>query len=116
MEKVNLSQKQADMLEVARNWYSTEKIMELYISPQIRPAGMRLLKELDIGTLVSALIHGYEIQLTAEEKAVKYYEDLTKKVEDESLPHHEKEWAMMQSIAVREVLDLLGIKIQGINE
>lgn len=115
MEKVKLSQKQASMLEVAKSWYSTEKIMELYITPQIRPIGMSFLRELDIDTLVGALIHGYEIQLSADEKAVKYYEDLTKKLEDESLPLQEKEWAMMQRIAVSELLNLLEIKIKGIN-
>lgn len=57
--------------------------------------------------LLSALVNGYTIEQTPEEKVREYYEDRRLS--------HAGSIADYQADAVKETLNLLGIKIEGIN-
>lgn len=59
---------------------------------------------IDIMTLASALINGYEVEKTPEEKVREYYES-----------HGGSPSAEERKAAIRETLYKLGIKIEGVN-
>ncbi|MGM0967011.1 MAG: hypothetical protein ACQEWR_00415 [Bacillota bacterium] len=76
-----------------------------------------VLNELSIVSLAAALINGYEIIMSSEEKVRKYYEYLERrwgearyKIDVESRLHFTSKMD-----GVRETLDRLGIKIEGVN-
>lgn len=62
------------------------------------------LEDLDIMTLAAALINGYEVEKTPEEKVREYYES-----------HGGSPSAEERKAAIRETLYKLGIKIEGVN-
>ena len=59
---------------------------------------------IDIMTLAAALINGYEVEKTPEEKVREYYES-----------HGGSPSAEERKAAIRETLYKLGIKIEGVN-
>jgi len=59
---------------------------------------------IDIMTIAAALINGYEVEKTPEEKVREYYES-----------YGGSPSAMEWKEAVQDTLDLLGIKIEGVN-
>jgi len=59
---------------------------------------------IDIMTIAAALINGYEVEKTPEEKVREYYES-----------YGGSPSAMERKEAVQDTLDLLGIKIEGVN-
>ncbi|TWM68763.1 DUF1642 domain-containing protein [Bacillus licheniformis] len=59
---------------------------------------------IDIMTLAAALINGYEVEKTPEEKVREFYES-----------HGGSPSAMERKAAIRETLYKLGIKIEGVN-
>ncbi|QII48106.1 DUF1642 domain-containing protein [Bacillus paralicheniformis] len=59
---------------------------------------------IDIMTLAAALINGYEVEKTLEEKVREYYES-----------HGGSPSAEERKAAIRETLCKLGIKIEGVN-
>ncbi|GIN27886.1 hypothetical protein EI976_20635 [Bacillus licheniformis] len=62
------------------------------------------LEDLDIMTLAAALINGYEVEKTPEEKVREFYES-----------HGGSPSAEERKAAIRETLYKLGIKIEGVN-
>lgn len=72
------------------------------------------LNELDIMTLAAALINGYEVKKTPEEKVREYYESLWSDYCDSDDPFIEVACESARA-AVKETLNLLGIKIEGVN-
>ncbi|RDY88711.1 hypothetical protein [Bacillus amyloliquefaciens] len=72
------------------------------------------LNDLDILTLAAALVNGYEIEKTPEEKVRAYYVKLER---DRQLAWWQEEENRLESMkkAVRETLDATGIKIEGVN-
>ncbi|MCI4129410.1 hypothetical protein [Bacillus haynesii] len=62
------------------------------------------LNDLDLMTLAAALINGYEVEKTPEEKVREFYES-----------HGGSPSAMERKAAIRETLYKLGIKIEGVN-
>lgn len=72
------------------------------------------LNELDIMTLAAALVNGYEVEKTPEEKLREYYESLWSDYCDSDDPFIEVACESARA-AVKETLNLLGIKIEGVN-
>nr|MDH3082642.1 hypothetical protein [Bacillus subtilis] len=72
------------------------------------------LNELDIMTLATALVNGYEVEKTPEEKLREYYESLWSDYCDSDDPFIEVACESARA-AVNETLNLLGIKIEGVN-
>jgi len=73
------------------------------------------LKDLDIMTLAAALINGYEVEKTPEEKVRELYATNYQRHE-QSMPHS-KEDIFTSGVAegIRSTVDCLGIKIEGVN-
>ncbi|MCY7954718.1 hypothetical protein MOB72_08120 [Bacillus licheniformis] len=69
---------------------------------------------IDIMTLAAALINGYEVDKTPEEKVREYYEDLCDEFDRAYWSSDELKY-LCKKQAVRETLDKLGIKIEGVN-
>lgn len=72
----------------------------------------------DFSLLASALVNGYEVEATSEEQLREFYRDLiSRAVSRDSHEHSAGENVFWKKArAVRETLDILGIKIEGINE
>ncbi|MGG2979471.1 DUF1642 domain-containing protein [Bacillus licheniformis] len=73
------------------------------------------LNNLDIMTFAAALINGYEVKKTPEEKVREYYATNYQR-HKQSMPHS-KDDIFTSGVAegVRNTLDCLGIKIEGVN-
>lgn len=61
------------------------------------------LNETPLDTVIKALYIGYEVEKTPEEKVAVYYEELRREYEHDAMA------------AVHSTLNLLGIKIEGVN-
>lgn len=65
--------------------------------------------------LLSALVNGYEIECTPEEKLREYYEGLVEVCNDTLNDNLTRDLAAYESAGVFKTLDILGITIEGIN-
>ncbi|NRF01228.1 hypothetical protein HRF55_10530 [Bacillus subtilis] len=75
------------------------------------------LNQLDIMTLAAALVNGYEVEKTPEEKVREYYEK-TERTRDERQSAGDIEGKRFHGGVMNGIcntLDLLGIKIEGVN-
>ncbi|MEC1507036.1 hypothetical protein P9D42_15430 [Bacillus haynesii] len=72
------------------------------------------LNDLDLMTLAAALINGYEVEKTPEEKVREYYEELCDEFDCAYWSSDEIKY-LCKKQAVRETLDKLGMKIEGVN-
>ncbi|WP_432661346.1 hypothetical protein [Bacillus subtilis] len=72
------------------------------------------LNDLDIMTLAAALVNGYEVEKTPEEKVREYHRSLVCDME-RALSYAEEGNYRSAIEAVEETLGLLGIKIEGVN-
>ncbi|WGD77715.1 hypothetical protein P5643_13950 [Bacillus subtilis] len=72
------------------------------------------LNDLDIMTLAAALVNGYEVEKTPEEKVREYFESLWSDYCNSDDPFIEVACESARA-AVNETLNLLGIKIEGVN-
>ncbi|WP_168748460.1 hypothetical protein [Bacillus mojavensis] len=73
------------------------------------------LAKLDLLTLAAALVNGYEVEATPEERVREYYYDL-RRAEDRLEERGESGSQFRQGWqSVEETLNLLGIKIEGVN-
>ncbi|WP_310877003.1 hypothetical protein [Priestia megaterium] len=67
-------------------------------------------------TYYNALQHGYERELSPEEKVLNYYEGINREMTASMGNLHLYAKSMSQLNAVTKVLNLLGIEIKGINK
>lgn len=65
--------------------------------------------------LLSALINGFYFELTPEEKVREYYEGLMRAEDSQEIAGHSGSQFRQGWQSVRHTLELLGIKIEGIN-
>ncbi|MGY5350536.1 hypothetical protein [Bacillus subtilis] len=72
------------------------------------------INDLDLLTLAAALVNGYEVKKTPEEKVREYYESLWSDYCDSDDSFIEVACESARA-AVKESLNLLGIKIEGVN-
>ncbi|MCY8291565.1 hypothetical protein MOD67_13850 [Bacillus licheniformis] len=73
------------------------------------------LNELDLATLAAALINGYEVEKTPEEKVREYFKELSTDIQH-YLEFGERELAetkMAERATALKILDLLGMKVVG---
>jgi len=65
-------------------------------------------------TLAAALLNGYEVEKTPEEKVKAYYDELCDYYDRAHQSSDELEYVCKKQ-AVRKTLDCLGIEIEGVN-
>jgi hypothetical protein len=70
----------------------------------------------NLETYMTALINGYEIEKSPEEKVREYYESHMNQVELTEHLSYEEGYVDGVIDAVEETLNLLGIKIEGVND
>lgn len=119
--KPTITKEQADAIEVLR---STRDLTDEWIlleyadvhfgsssddTPEFQP-----IASMDLMTLAAALVNGYEVKKTPEEKVREYYESLWSDNCDSDDPFIEVACESARA-AVKETLNLLGIKIEGVN-
>ncbi|PRS16610.1 hypothetical protein QNH18_16990 [Bacillus paralicheniformis] len=99
-----ITKEQADALLglYAEEW-SKEHVLEYHVTREWTDR-FSPLNDLDLITLAAALINGYEVEKTPEEKVREYYES-----------HGGSPSAEERKAAIRETLYKLGIKIEGVN-
>jgi len=108
-EKVTVTKEVAEALyEVERNYISTGITLNFHVTKGLS-GKYAPLQTLDIEDLAKALINGYEVEKTPEEKVSEYY----RKHELCTLELSDKYNGIR--IGIRTTLDLLGINIEGVN-
>ncbi|MGD7032721.1 hypothetical protein ACPZJV_16420 [Bacillus velezensis] len=69
--------------------------------------------ELDIMTLAAALVNGYEVEATPEEKVREFYKDF--EVDPQTFPAETHFRNKECQRVIKSTLNLLGIKVEGVN-
>ncbi|MED0759107.1 hypothetical protein P4S93_18305 [Aneurinibacillus thermoaerophilus] len=114
MEKVKLTKAQADALEIAKSLKAYQNDISSLLIAHIshsggecwaKEMGLHPLNHLDVETFARAVIVGYEVEMTPEEKVREKYESVD--------PWETYGNAYRQ--AIRDTLNILGIKIEGVN-
>lgn len=120
--KALVTEEQARSIEFLRGvGYSDEKIMSMYVDDALGYIEMQhgrsvgCLYDLDALRFATALVNGYEVEKTPEEKVREYYATNYQRHE-QSLPRSKDDfYTSGVAEGVRSTLDLLGIKIEGVN-
>lgn len=112
MEKVTVSKEVAEAIEDVRQYYSkAEIIANIYNGRQgaiygtNMPTLIEYAKHNGIETLMRALVIGYQVEQTPEERVREFYESFNAEI----MEH------VYARTAIRSTLALLGITIEGIN-
>ncbi|XAG96154.1 hypothetical protein U7128_000218 [Bacillus phage KKP_4050] len=122
--KALVTEEQARSIEFLRGvGYSDEKIMSMYVDDALGYIEMQhgrsvgCLYDLDALRFATALVNGYEVEKTPEEQIKEYHEEALKchreskyEWDVESMQYHSG-----RIDGVRKTLDILGIKIEGVN-
>ncbi|MEC2215100.1 hypothetical protein [Bacillus velezensis] len=103
--KPTLTKEQAEALDAQKFANYEEYILIAACSGEFKGTSIG---ELDIMTLAAALVNGYEVEKTPEEKVREYFEKLWADYCDTNEIEIAKE-------TIINTLDLLGIKIEGVN-
>ncbi|MCY8191494.1 hypothetical protein MOC62_07730 [Bacillus spizizenii] len=109
--KPTITKEQAEELETMRRTGGRDKHILMAACDNV--LGGKLAK-LDLLTLAAALVNGYEVEKTPEEKVREYFESLWADYCDSDDPFNEVACESARD-AVKETVDLLGIKIEGVN-
>ncbi|MEC1870383.1 hypothetical protein [Bacillus paralicheniformis] len=93
--------------------WSKEDVLEYHVTREWTDR-FSPLNDLDTVTIAAALINGYEVEKTPEEKVREYYEEL---IRDKRVAFDYEEQLSYENMshAVRETLNRLGMKIEGVN-
>jgi arginine deiminase len=113
-EKVVLTKKVADALEFARKRGDEEVIEIIFDSGNSYIAeDVEILNEFDRMTLVHALMNGYEVEETPADQVREYY----KEIEREQVGACDSEFGVLcaEKVGICRTLNLLGLKIEGVN-
>ena len=107
-EKVKL---QKEVIEVIETMTATgaplNEIVERHIhGVHLRVNGYGLIEQMSTDTLIRALYIGYEVESTLEEKVADYFEHCKKSASPE---------IRSEMYGIRNTLNILGIKIEGVN-
>ena len=116
MNKVILTKAQAEAIEAARRFGCIEEVVSVCANNKmwVGFSEYKPLNGIDLPTLMSALVNGYEVELTPEEKVREYCTTVGQAFRD----RHSDEGASYNSgrlTGIRTTLTLLGIKIEGVN-
>ena len=117
VKKPVITKEQAEAFEKLREQYTEEEMVIKYIESELDlfDSSCACLYDLGFTDFLAALINGYEVEKTPEENVREYYLDL-KRAEDcceergQSGSQFRQGWQ-----SVEETLDILGIKIEGVN-
>ncbi|MCY7439377.1 hypothetical protein [Bacillus altitudinis] len=119
--KPEITKEQAEAIEFLRKHYDDRGILELYAEDtighvyQMYGHDCGCVYDLDLIDFASALINGYEIEKSPEQKVRDYYESNYAKHE-KSKPFSDDDcYTTGVSNGIRQTLDLLGIEIYGVN-
>ena len=106
VKKPVITKEQAEAFEKLREQYTEEEMVIKYIESELDlfDSSCACLYDLGFTDFLAALINGYEVEKTPEEKVREYYES-----------YGGSPSAMERKEAVQDTLDLLGIKIEGVN-
>ncbi|TYS25139.1 hypothetical protein FZC71_00910 [Bacillus subtilis] len=117
--KPTITKEQAEAIEYWTNEYGSdtykERLIKAHVDDSVRWGDMYApLNDLDLLTLAAALVNGYEVEKTPEEKVREYFEGLHR---DEYLTRSRDEAHGLECeiTGVENTLNLLGIKIEGVN-
>ncbi|MBS4195389.1 hypothetical protein [Lederbergia citri] len=113
MNKPTLTHEQARAIDLAKMFaFNIPTIIENVSKgkPFANPK-YSALERLDIYTIMSALVNGYEIEKSPEEKLREYFNEA-----NVLIPVSKTHYQLGVRDAVRKTVDILGITIEGINE
>ncbi|MEC1270894.1 hypothetical protein P9C27_20895 [Bacillus vallismortis] len=117
--KPTITKEQAEAIEELRINYSDEGILRSYTNDSLTVGedNCRCLYELNLLTLATALVNGYEVEKTSEEKVREYYEWLKRSRDERHLAGDVEGKRFKAGLlqGVLNTLDYLGIKIEGVN-
>ncbi|MEH7650693.1 hypothetical protein [Bacillus safensis] len=121
--KPEITKEQAEAIEFLRKYYDDRGILELYAEDtighvhQLYGHDCGCVYDLDLIDFASALINGYEIAKSTEQKVRDYYEYLERRYgEARDNKDAQKRLTFTAKMdGVRGTLDHLGIKIEGVN-
>ncbi|WEZ21193.1 hypothetical protein P5661_06340 [Bacillus subtilis] len=113
--KPTITKEQAEAIEVlrgGRNKWSDNDFLIAHVlygcGKSYKWSDFKPIENMDLMTLATALINGYEVEKTPEEKVREYFEKLWADYCDTNEIEIAKE-------TIINTLDLLGIKIEGVN-
>ncbi|ASB90497.1 hypothetical protein [Bacillus sonorensis] len=117
IKKPVITKEQAEAFEKLREQYTDEEIVIKYIESELDlfDSGCACLYDLGFTDFLAALINGYEVEKTPEEKVREYYEKLCDGYDRAQFYEDQGKYLLMKR-AVRRTLGALGIKISGIND
>ncbi|ATH95309.1 hypothetical protein [Bacillus glycinifermentans] len=117
IKKPVITKEQAEAFEKLREQYTDEEIVIKYIESELDlfDSGCACLYDLGFTDFLAALINGYEVEKTPEEKVREYYAANYQRHE-QSMPRSKDDfYTSGVAEGVRNTLDCLGIKIEGVS-
>lgn len=124
MMKALVTEEQARSIEFLRGvGYSDEKIMSMYVDDALGYIEMQhgrsvgCLYDLDALRFATALVNGYEVEKTPEEKIKEYYEEVlrSQRESQDEADIESAEYCSGVIDGVTETLTILGVDIKGVN-
>lgn len=104
-EKVTVTKEVAEAIEYRRSkvggGYTFEKFMMVKMAKYDFGSPVEILNTVPIETLAQALINGYEVEMTPEDKVREYYMN--------------GDTSYQEALGIRHTLNILGINIGGVN-
>lgn len=117
MDKVKLPKEVADELEKCRQGHSDKDVISIAIADHlVKPYGsLQAYANEFFDQFMSALVNGYEVEQTPEDKVREYITNRLKEARSlvEGSPHHVR--AIHRYEGAASVAEMLGIKIEGVN-
>ncbi|MED0870398.1 hypothetical protein P4T23_15465 [Bacillus spizizenii] len=109
--KPSITKEQAEELETWR--FSLLEDVKYFLLGVCNKSIGGKLKDLDIMTLAAALVNGYEIEKTPEEKVREFYDGF--KGDPQKYPAETHSRCKTSQRVIKCTLNLLGIEIKGVN-
>lgn len=119
-DKVKLTKEQAKFLKDYTDMWTDEKIIESLIHAKENSATNEeeeVLIKLSTDTLIRALYIGYEVEQTVEEQLLQLVKE-NKESHDNAIKLDDRDesmWASGKLKGIKETLDIIGMKVKGIN-
>ena len=118
MEKVTVSKEVAEAIEVLRKVGKTdEEIVRVLANPNDRwlTAELQPLNEAPLANVIKAIFIGYEVEKAPEDAVREYFEELVGC--EDALEHNGASGSQFRQgwQSVKHTLELLGIRIKGVN-
>ncbi|MEC2354092.1 hypothetical protein P9H15_10335 [Bacillus velezensis] len=117
--KPTITKEQAEAIEELRLRLSDEGILLSYTNDSLTVGDNKsgCLYNLDLITLATALINGYESEPTPKEKLRDYYEGIKRSRDERYIAGdiEDKRYSVGLLTGIRNTLDILEIKIEGVN-